>query len=70
MTLGFLRRETTVDGEKVSDDGRQDQLGGAGLVGEPLWEAYMSGAAIRAVNDRTGDGMIAQGQTPQLTRVA
>jgi len=37
---------------------------------EPLWEAHMSGAAIRAFNQRIGGGKIAQAEILQLRRIA
>lgn len=37
---------------------------------KPLWEAHMNGEAIRAFNQRIGDGKIAQGEILQLQQVA
>ena len=37
---------------------------------KPLWEAHMEGAAIQAFRARIGEGMIAEGEVMQLTKVA
>ena len=37
---------------------------------KPLWEAHMKGDAIRAFNERIGEGKIANGEVMQLRQVA